>query len=96
MKTVPLGSHLAFLEENRIAVAKDAVLVDNAWSAPGATGFPAELLLNPIINSVAGVPAAAGKNTAILKNELNIVCVVMPGSLDIKLESGSLILLKER
>jgi hypothetical protein len=66
---------IEFLEEGRIAVSKEAVLVDNAWSAPGASGcggFPAELLLNPIINSAAGVPAAAGKNTAILKNELNI------------------------
>jgi hypothetical protein len=66
---------IEFLEEGRIAVAKDTTLVDNAWSAPGASGcggFPAELLLNPIINAAAGVPAAAGKNTAILKNELNI------------------------
>jgi hypothetical protein len=64
-----------FLEEGRIAVSKEAVLVDNAWSAPGASGcggFLVELILNPIINSAAGVPAAAGKNTAILKNELNI------------------------
>ena len=66
---------IEFLEEGRISEAKDASLVDNAWSAPGASGcggFLVELLLNPIINSAAGVPAAAGKNTAILKNELNI------------------------
>jgi hypothetical protein len=64
-----------FLEEGRIAVSKEATLVDNAWSAPGATGcggFLVELLLNPIINAAAGLPAAAGKNTAILNNELNI------------------------
>jgi hypothetical protein len=64
-----------FLEEGRIAVSKEAALVDNSWSAPGATGcggFPAELLLDPIINAAAGVPAAGGRNTAILKNELNI------------------------
>jgi hypothetical protein len=64
-----------FLEEGRIAVSKGASLVDNAWSAPGASGcggFPAELLLNPIINAAAGVPAAAGRNTAVLNNELNI------------------------
>ena len=43
-------------------------LVDNAWSAPGATGcggFGFELLLNPIINASVGVPSPAGKNTAI-------------------------------
>jgi len=44
-------------------------LVDNAWSAPGASGcggWPAEYILDPIINASVGVPAAAGKNTAIL------------------------------
>jgi hypothetical protein len=64
-----------FLEEGRIAVSKEAILVDNAWAAPGVKGcggFLVELLLNPIINAAAGLPAAAGKNTAILKNELNI------------------------
>jgi hypothetical protein len=44
-------------------------LVDNAWKAPGATGcggWPAEYILDPIINASVGVPAAAGKNTAVL------------------------------
>lgn len=45
--------------------------VDNAWSAPGATGCGgsvlAELILDPIINASVGVPSAAGKNTTILK-----------------------------
>jgi len=66
---------IEFLEEGRIAVSKEAVLVDNAWSAPGASGcggFLVELILDPIINAAAGVPAAAGHNTAVLKNELNI------------------------
>jgi hypothetical protein len=66
---------IEFLEEGRIAVSKEASLVDNAWSAPGATGcggFLVELILDPIINAAAGVPAAAGHNTAILNNELNI------------------------
>jgi hypothetical protein len=43
--------------------------VDNSWSAPGASGcggWPAEYILDPIINASVGVPAAAGKNTAIL------------------------------
>jgi hypothetical protein len=66
---------IEFLEEGRIAVSKEAVLVDNAWAAPGVNGcggFLVELLLNPIINAAAGLPASAGHNTAILKNELNI------------------------
>jgi hypothetical protein len=64
-----------FLEEGRIALSKEAVLVDNAWAAPGATGcggFLVELILDPIINAASGLPASAGHNTAILKNELNI------------------------
>ena len=64
-----------FLEEGRILVLKGAKLVDNAWSAPGATGcggFLVELLLDPIINSASGLPAAAGKNTAILNNTINV------------------------
>jgi hypothetical protein len=43
--------------------------VDNAWAAPGATGcggWPAEYILDPIINASVGVPAKAGTNTAIL------------------------------
>jgi hypothetical protein len=43
-------------------------LVDNAWSAPGASGCGGpivELLLDPIINAASGVPAAAGKNTVV-------------------------------
>jgi hypothetical protein len=64
---------LEFLEEGRILETKGTKLVDNAWSAPGASGcggFPAELLLNPIINAASGLPAAKGKNTAILNNNI--------------------------
>jgi hypothetical protein len=38
----------------------------------GCGGFLVELLLNPIVNAAAGLPAAAGKNTAILNNTVNI------------------------
>jgi hypothetical protein len=64
---------LNFLEEGRILEATGAKLVDNAWSAPGASGcggFLVELLLNPIVNANSGLPAAAGKNTAILNNTI--------------------------
>ena len=63
-----------FLEEGAVLTIKNNKLVDNAWSAPGASGcggFGVELLLNPIINAAAGVPAASGKNTAILNNTLS-------------------------
>lgn len=62
-----------FLEEGRILELSGAKLVDNAWSAPGATGcggFLVELILDPIINAASGVPAAAGNNTAILNNNI--------------------------
>jgi hypothetical protein len=67
------AGEIEFLEEGRILESKNAKLVDNAWSAPGATGcggFLVELILDPIINAAAGVPAAAGKNTAILNNTI--------------------------
>jgi hypothetical protein len=57
-----------FKEEGGIIQLNNSKLVDNAWSAPGATGcggFLAELILDPIINASIGVPSAAGKNTAI-------------------------------
>jgi len=65
----------SFLEEGRILKITGNKMVDNAWSAPGVSGcggFLVELLLNPIINSASGLPAAAGKNTAILNNTLNV------------------------
>jgi len=43
--------------------------VDNGWKAPGASGcggWPAEYILDPIINASVGVPSAAGKNKAVL------------------------------
>jgi hypothetical protein len=61
------------IEEGLIAELSGNELVDNAWSAPGASGcggWPAEYILDPIIEASVGVPAAAGKNTAILKNDI--------------------------
>jgi hypothetical protein len=61
---------LEFLEGGAIAEFANATLVDNAWSAPGATGcggFLVEYILDPIINASIGVPSAAGKNTAALE-----------------------------
>ncbi len=63
-----------FLEGGRIIELKNSKLVDNAWSAPGVSGcggFLVELLLNPIVNAAAGLPSAAGKNTAILVNTVS-------------------------
>jgi hypothetical protein len=63
--------HLERLEGGLIAEIQNAKLVDNAWSAPGATGcggWPAEYILDPIIEASVGVPSAAGHNTANLES----------------------------
>jgi hypothetical protein len=67
------GGEGEFLEEFQILKLKNNKLVDNSWAAPGATGcggFLVELLLNPVVNAGSGLPAAAGRNTAIQKNTL--------------------------
>ncbi len=68
------GGEGELLEEGRILVLRKNVLVDNAWSAPGASGCGGlfSFILNPIINASVGVPAAAGHNTAVLKNTLSV------------------------
>jgi hypothetical protein len=65
------GGEIEFLEEGRILESKNASLVDNAWSAPSATGCGGiiSFLVTPIINSQLG-SLTAGHNTAILKNKL--------------------------
>jgi hypothetical protein len=68
--TAPLigsAGKLELFENSQIAVFEGAKLVDNGWSAPGASGcggFGVELILDPIINASIGVPSAAGKNVA--------------------------------
>jgi hypothetical protein len=61
-----------FLEEAQILKLKNSEIVDNAWSAPAATGCGGiiSFLVNPIINGQVGLPAAAGKNTAKLVNQV--------------------------
>jgi hypothetical protein len=62
-----------FLEEGRIVVLEDAALVDNAWSAPSASGCGGllSLVIDPIINAASGLPAKAGTNSAILENDIS-------------------------
>ena len=64
---------IEFLEEGSVAFTKGATLVDNAWSAPTASGCGGILsfLVTPIINAQLG-STVAGRNTAILNNELSI------------------------
>jgi hypothetical protein len=62
-----------FLEGARIIEVEGAVLVDNAWSAPAAEGCGGLLsaLIDPVINAVAGLPAAAGHNSATLATAIS-------------------------
>jgi hypothetical protein len=67
------SGEIELLEEGSVLRLTNASLVDNAWSAPSASGCGGILsfLVNPIINSQIGLPSAAGKNTAILKNTIH-------------------------
>ena len=67
---------LEFIEEGLMLRLNGTKLVDNAWSAPGASGCGGILgfLVNPIINSQLGT-TTAGHNTAILNNTIDITSV---------------------
>lgn len=65
-----IGGEITFLEEAQILKLTGTELVDNAWSAPHASGCGGpivELLINPIIDLQVGLPSAAGKNVAQLQ-----------------------------
>lgn len=68
------SGELTLLEEGSVLRLDKAVLVDNAWAAPAASGCGGlfSFIIDPIVNSSSGLPSAAGKNTAILKNTINI------------------------
>jgi len=56
--------------EEKILILKNNRLVDNSFSAPGANGCGGILFswaVDPFVNSIVGVPSAAGTNTAILQ-----------------------------
>ena len=64
----------SFVESGLILHVENNELVDNAWSAPSASGCGGlfSFILDPIINAAAGLPSSAGHNTAILDNTLDI------------------------
>jgi hypothetical protein len=63
---------LAFKGAGKINVFENNSLVDNAFAAPGASGCdePLSLVVDASVDVKAGLPAAAGKNTAILTGTL--------------------------
>jgi hypothetical protein len=54
-------------------LVKGASVVDNTWSAPGATGCGALGLLNSAVNLQSGLPSAAGVNEVRLNNNVYLM-----------------------
>jgi hypothetical protein len=65
---------IEFLEGGRILRLNGNKIVDNAWAAPSAKGCGGifSFLIDPIVNLSSGLPSAAGKNTAIMNNTINL------------------------
>jgi hypothetical protein len=66
---------LAVIEEGNIIATKNNKLVDNSFAASGANGCGGILFswaVDPFVNSIVGVPSAAGTNTAILEGSTYI------------------------
>jgi hypothetical protein len=69
------SGEIEFKEEGAILELVGSELVDNAWAAPQATGCGGvllEALVNPIIDSQVGLPAASGYNTAELQTTSSV------------------------
>lgn len=64
---------LSFKAGGTIDLVSGTVLVDNAFGAPGASGCGVlPLIVDPLVNVAAGLPSAAGKNTAIMNAALEL------------------------
>jgi hypothetical protein len=63
---------IEFKDEFNLTIVKENSLVNNSFAAPGAEGCGGifSFLIDPIVDSSLGVPAAAGHNTAILNGTL--------------------------
>lgn len=66
------GGTLAQNEAGTILKITGAKLVDNSFATPGASGCGGlfSFLIDPFVNSIVGIPAAAGNNSAILENNI--------------------------
>jgi hypothetical protein len=70
-------AHFTYAGGGEIVVVPSSSLVDNAFSVPGASGCGGLLFLvvDPLVDLSAGVPAAAGHNTAIMNGSLETATV---------------------
>jgi hypothetical protein len=71
--------------DGKINSFSNTSLVDNAFAAPGVNGCaePASLVVDPAVDLSAGLPAAAGTNTAILNGTIK-----QAGSVDVQAEAA--------
>jgi len=63
----------SFNEAFTIVTIKGGVLVDGTYAAPGASGCGGifSFLVDPLVNSILGLPSGSGKNAATLEGEIN-------------------------
>jgi hypothetical protein len=68
------GGYGSLKENGEIAQLSEAVLVENNWSAPEASGCGGifSFAIDPLINLELGLPSEAGKNVATLKNNIDV------------------------
>lgn len=71
----PISGSLGAIEANgpgTILTFTGGRLVNNSFAAPGASGCGGlfSIFVDPLVNSILGTPAAAGKNTAILEGKI--------------------------
>jgi hypothetical protein len=76
LPNTPITGDAGTIENNEsgsILTLAGGRLVNNSFSSPGATGcggFLFSWAVDPLVNSILGVPAGAGKNTAILEGKI--------------------------
>jgi hypothetical protein len=70
----PISGSPGELHVTHIFTVTGSVLVNNSFAAPGAEGCGGlfSFIIDPILDAKLSLPAAAGKNTAILKGTLKI------------------------
>ncbi len=66
--------HQELIDGDKVTVIPSSTLLDNAFAVPGANGCGGllSLLVDPAVDLSAGVPAAAGHNTAIMSGLLEV------------------------
>lgn len=66
------AGEIKFNEAGNLITVSGGRLVNNSFAAPGANGCGGLLsfLIDPFVNSITGLPSAAGTNTAILEGKI--------------------------